>query len=123
MATKGCGRGLGAGKLDIDHVVPLAEAWDSDASEWSAQRRQAYANDLDSERSLETVTARSNRQKSDQDPATWWVPSEQALCQYLSDWVRVKTRWKLPIDEAEKKALVQQAAGCPKLKIDVQVAD
>ncbi|TCR11406.1 uncharacterized protein DUF1524 [Streptomyces sp. BK205] len=38
--------------LDIDHMVPLAEAWDSGASSWTAQRRQDYANDLDAERSL-----------------------------------------------------------------------
>ncbi|MDW4918947.1 DUF1524 domain-containing protein, partial [Streptomyces californicus] len=34
-----------AGSLDIDHMVPLAEAWDSGASAWSARRREAYAND------------------------------------------------------------------------------
>jgi hypothetical protein len=32
--------------VDIDHVLPLAEAWRSDAQAWSASRRQAYANDL-----------------------------------------------------------------------------
>ncbi|MEE4589428.1 DUF1524 domain-containing protein [Streptomyces sp. DSM 41602] len=32
--------------LDIDHMVPLAEAWDSGTSNWSAQERQDYANDL-----------------------------------------------------------------------------
>lgn len=32
--------------LDIDHMVPLTEAWDSGACTWSAARRKAYANDL-----------------------------------------------------------------------------
>lgn len=53
----------GPSGLDIDHMVPLAEAWDSGASQWTAARRQAYANDLGSERSLVAVTARSNRQR------------------------------------------------------------
>ena len=49
--------------------VLLAEAWDSGASQWTAARRQAYANDLGAERSLVAVTAKSNRSKADQDPA------------------------------------------------------
>jgi hypothetical protein len=60
--------------LDIDHLVPLAEAWDSGASAWSRQRRVAYANYLDDERHLEAVSDRSNLQKADQVPTTWLVP-------------------------------------------------
>ncbi|MFJ2968711.1 DUF1524 domain-containing protein, partial [Streptomyces collinus] len=52
---------MAASGLDIDHVVPLAEAWDSGASAWTAQRREAYANDQGQEASLVAVTARSNR--------------------------------------------------------------
>jgi hypothetical protein len=53
----------GARALDIDHLVPLAEAYDSGASTWSPERREAYANDLGDPRALVAVTARSNRQK------------------------------------------------------------
>lgn len=35
-----------ASKLDIDQMVPLAEAWGGGASWWTAARREAYANDL-----------------------------------------------------------------------------
>lgn len=65
----------------------LAEAWDSGASEWTAERREQYANDLGSERSLVAVTARSNRSKSDKDPAQWLPPAAAAQCTYASDWV------------------------------------
>ncbi|MEU2963093.1 HNH endonuclease, partial [Streptomyces albidoflavus] len=50
----------GARGLDIDHMVPLAEAWDSGASAWTAARREAYANDQGQPASLVAVTARTN---------------------------------------------------------------
>ncbi|AUH40552.1 HNH endonuclease family protein [Streptomyces sp. CMB-StM0423] len=103
----------GARGLDIDHLVPLAEAWDSGASGWSAERRKEYANDLGADDSLVAVTARSNRSKSDQDPSTWWVPAEQASCEYLQQWVKTKHRWDLTADTAELAALNERAARCP----------
>lgn len=35
-----------ASDLDIDHVVPLKEAWLSGARDWTTARREALANDL-----------------------------------------------------------------------------
>lgn len=107
--------------LDIDHLVPLAEAWDSGASEWSAQRREAYANDLGDDRSLVAVTARSNRSKADQDPATWMPPTAAVHCRYVTEWVAVKTRWQLTVDEAEHQALRQAVADCPNVPVTVKV--
>ncbi|MEU5810721.1 HNH endonuclease family protein [Streptomyces sp. NPDC047718] len=101
-----------ASALDIDHMVPLAEAWDSGASSWTAQRREAYANDLGQETSLVAVTARSNRSKADQDPAEWLPPSAEALCRYGAEWTATKLRWGLVVDEAERDRLLDIAAGC-----------
>jgi hypothetical protein len=102
-----------ASRLDIDHMVPLAEAWDSGASAWTAQRREAYANDQGAEASLVAVTARSNRSKSDQDPAEWLPPAADVHCQYAAEWVGTKLRWGLAADETELAALRDVAAGCP----------
>ncbi|MGW7520440.1 HNH endonuclease family protein [Streptomyces sp. NPDC054796] len=107
--------------LDIDHVVPLAEAWDAGASKWDAEKRERYANDLDAERSLVAVTAKHNRSKADKDPAQWWVPSADASCQYLSDWVSTKTRWRLALDEQERAALNERARGCSSTKIKTEI--
>ncbi|WNI19189.1 HNH endonuclease family protein [Actinacidiphila sp. ITFR-21] len=112
----------GPSGLDIDHMVPLAEAWDSGASRWDAARRQAYANDLDSPRSLVAVTAKSNRSKADQDVATWLPPAADARCHYLDDWVSVKVRWNLAVDPAERDALERLAGGCPDVELDVPLA-
>ncbi|MFJ7416751.1 HNH endonuclease family protein [Streptomyces sp. NPDC098077] len=100
-----------AGSLDIDHMVPLAESWDSGASAWTAARREAYANDQGAHVSLVAVTARSNRQKSDQDPADWMPPSPDAECRYVAEWVSTKLRWQLTADDRELEALKVYADG------------
>ncbi|MER5934414.1 HNH endonuclease family protein [Streptomyces sp. NPDC002054] len=102
-----------ASALDVDHMVPLAEAWDSGASQWTAERREAYANDLGSERSLVAVSAASNRSKADQDPAEWLPPATEVTCRYLSEWTATKLRWGLTLDIAEQEALTQLAEACP----------
>ncbi|MEO9323243.1 HNH endonuclease family protein [Nocardioides sp. C4-1] len=99
-----------ASDLDIDHMVPLAEAWDSGASSWTAAEREAYANDLGDSRSLVAVTAAENRSKSDGDIADWVPGREQ--CRYLKEFVAVKLRWRLSVDSAEKSAMTSLAGGC-----------
>jgi hypothetical protein len=102
-----------ASGLDIDHMVPLAEAWDSGASAWTPARREAYANDQGAKTSLVAVTARSNRSKADQDPAQWLPPATDAHCRYIAEWVGTKLRWNLTADDAELAALSEVAATCP----------
>ncbi|MFF6903976.1 HNH endonuclease family protein [Streptomyces hydrogenans] len=100
------------GKLDIDHMVPLAESWDSGASNWDAKRREAYANDQDAAVSLVAVTARSNRAKADRDPAEWMPPLPEAHCRYVGEWTATKLRWGLSADRAEIDALSVYAEAC-----------
>ena len=108
--------------LDIDHMVPLAEAWDSGASGWTAKRREQYANDLDASRSLLAVTAKTNRSKADQDPQEWLPPLADARCTYLSDWVSTKLRWQLSVDQAERDALTRILAGCGRETVEYEPA-
>jgi hypothetical protein len=111
-----------AGKLDIDHLVPLAEAWDSGASGWTAKEREAYANDLGDARDLIAVSAKSNRSKADQDPSTWLPPAAGYHCTYVTDWIADKTRWGLSIDPGEQTALQQDLAACPDAPLTVTTA-
>jgi hypothetical protein len=108
--------------FDIDHMVPLAEAWDSGASTWSAERRMRFANDLGVSWALLAVSASSNRSKGDRDPADWLPPAPGALCPYLSDWIAVKVRWQLSIDANEHAALLAEIQSCPSATMPVVLA-
>ncbi|MGW7244581.1 HNH endonuclease family protein [Streptomyces sp. NPDC054804] len=111
-----------ASKLDVDHLVPLAEAWDSGASAWTAKQREAYANDLDDPRALIAVSAASNRSKADKDPTGWLPPYAGYWCTYVTDWVADKTRYQLSIDPTEQTALTERLAACPDQPITVTLA-
>jgi Protein of unknown function (DUF1524) len=89
--------------FDIDHLVPLAEAWDSGAWAWTTAQRQAYANDTTRPQLL-AVSASSNRSKGDDDPAEW-LPQASFQCTYARAWVQVKHYYDLSVDSTEKSAL------------------
>ena len=98
-------------KVDIDHMVPLANAWRSGAAAWTTAKRGDFANDLDDPQ-LVAVSASSNRSKGDQDPSTWKPTDSSAWCGYARDWVAVKTKWKLTITKNEKTALKDMLRTC-----------
>ncbi|MFJ8590311.1 HNH endonuclease family protein [Streptomyces sp. NPDC093598] len=100
-----------ASDVDIDHLVPLAEAWDSGADSWTTSRRQSFANDL-TRPQLIAVTDNVNQAKGDQDPATWMPSRTTYRCTYVRAWVQVKYYYGLSVDSAEKSALQNYLASC-----------
>lgn len=100
-----------ASDLDIDHLVPLAEAWDSGASAWTTAQRQAFANDVTRPQLL-AVTDNVNQSKGDQDPATWMPSVTSYRCTYVRAWVQVKYYYDLSVDSAEKSALTNYLSAC-----------
>jgi hypothetical protein len=98
-------------KIDIDHMVPLADAWRSGASAWTTEKRGNFANDL-KDPQLVAVSASSNRAKGDQDPSTWKPKETSSWCVYAKDWIAVKTAWKLTVTTAEKAALTDMLEKC-----------
>ncbi|UZJ34056.1 HNH endonuclease family protein [Streptomyces endophytica] len=100
-----------ASDVDIDHVVPLSEAWKSGAAKWTTARRQALANDL-THSQLIAVTDNVNQEKGDKDPAKWLPPKASYRCQYARMWVWVKHEYGMTADSAEKAALKKILDGC-----------
>jgi Protein of unknown function (DUF1524) len=98
-------------RVDIDHVVPLANAWRSGAKRWSRHRRRQFANDLDNSQ-LIAVSASSNRSKRDQGPDSWKPPRRAAWCLYSRWWVQVKRAWRLTVIRAERTELRKMVATC-----------
>ncbi|HEX6869924.1 MAG TPA: HNH endonuclease family protein, partial [Micromonosporaceae bacterium] len=97
--------------LDIDHMVPLANAWRTGASRWSDEQREQFANDLDRPQ-LIAVTSSTNRSKGDQDPSQWKPPRRAYWCTYAQDWVAVKSYWRLSVTADEKAALKDMLETC-----------
>ena len=106
-----------ASKLDIDHFVPLAEAWVSGAYAWPNDKKVRYGNDLGYGPSLVAVTASSNRSKSDSDPAKWMPTNRAYYCDYAATWVAVKWRWSLTVDTLERRAVQAVLTGCTSVNV------
>jgi|AntAceMinimDraft_5_1070358.scaffolds.fasta_scaffold13174_3 hypothetical protein len=98
--------------FDIDHFVPLKEAWESGADLWSDQQRSDFANDLDFAESLIAVSASSNRSKGAGDPTEWMPPQRGFHCTYIATWITVKATWGLSVDEVERETLNTEWAKC-----------
>ncbi|CAM3285865.1 HNH endonuclease family protein [Nocardioides dubius] len=94
--------------VQIDHVVPLAEAWASGASAWTPERRAEYANDLDV---LLAVDGPTNASKGADDPAAW-RPRKGYQCAYAVHWIAIKDAWRLSADPSEVDALREMLGYC-----------
>ncbi|KAI1541059.1 DUF1524 multi-domain protein [Pyrenophora tritici-repentis] len=95
-----------ASDVDIDHMVPLSNAWKSGAAAWTTARRQAFANDLTNPQLL-AVTDNVNQAKGDKGPEDWKPPLTSYYCTYSKAWIKVKSVYSLTITSAEKSALTR----------------
>jgi hypothetical protein len=99
-----------ASQLDVDHMVPLAEAWRSGAWKWTSAQRQAFANDLENSEALIAVTASTNRSKGDKDPSLWMPAEDQ--CVYTQNWISIKIKYSLTADSQEAEKLNSLVSTC-----------
>jgi len=96
--------------IDIDHVVPLAYAWDMGASGWSQQQREQFANDTSIE--LLASWGPANEDKGDSGPGEWLPPDVTFRCDYVLRFLQVVARYGLPITTADAQAAQGTARTC-----------
>lgn len=101
-------RDRGASTVQIDHIVPLAYAWDMGAWSWEFGRRLEFANDP---ANLVAVDGASNQDKSDSEPARWMPPARGFWCQYAIQFVTVSVTYGLTID-VESREVLADALRC-----------
>ncbi|KAK0624056.1 hypothetical protein B0T14DRAFT_536700 [Immersiella caudata] len=100
-----------ASDVDIDHMVPLKNAWVNGAKSWTTSKRSQFANDISSPE-LWAVTDNVNQAKGDKSPDAWKPPLTSFYCTYAKSWVQVKYKWALSITSAEKTALTSMLNTC-----------
>lgn len=98
--------------LDIDHMVPLANAHRSGGAGWDAGQKRDFANHLAITDALVAVSASANRSKSDRSPDQWLPPNGFIHCRYATAWVDVKYEWALTVTSAERDKLQEILTGC-----------
>lgn len=98
-----------AGAVQIDHIVPLAYAWDMGAWGWPPTTRRELANDP---ANLVAVDAASNLAKSDREPARWMPPNTGFHCQYAVQFVEVVAAYRLRLDAPSRHVLAGVLARC-----------
>lgn len=91
--------------MSVANVVTVREAWESGAWAWSSAKRRSFVNDQAEVSILALVLAHSSQQRGDKDPAGWMPSAKESTCAYLSNWVSVKTKWGLAMDQRELTAV------------------
>ena len=103
------GEQVGA-SVQIDHIVPLAFAWDMGARDWPDPLRKRFANDP---ANLLAVDGQANQDKGDLPPGEWMPPNTAFWCQYALQFIEVLRGYRLPVDEASARELRNAAVSCP----------
>ncbi|MCB0948941.1 MAG: HNH endonuclease [Mycobacterium sp.] len=96
--------------VQIDHIVPLALAWDLGARDWTDEMRIRFANDP---ANLLAVDGPANQDKGDGEPAVWMPPNRAFHCQYAMQFIAVLRGYGLPVDAPSVPVLRRATESCP----------
>lgn len=98
-----------AGDIDIDHIIPLSNAARNGGQEWSADKKEDFANDPDN---LLATSAKENRSKGDKGPGEYMPSNKKYKCQYAKSFTAVAYKYDLSITESDKKELTKAMESC-----------
>jgi len=93
-----------ASDVDIDHVVPLANAHRSGGATWTREQKREFANDP---LNLLVVDDAANQAKGDKGPDEWKPESKRYWKEYAWRWKTVKEKYNLTISRPETWALIE----------------
>ena len=94
--------------VELDHLYPLAAAWDMGAHAWSQEKRLAFANDP---LNLVVTSSRANQAKSDSLPSEWMPPARRNRCAYSQRLAQVAAKYELALPRADRKVMRRTCAG------------
>jgi hypothetical protein len=96
-------------RIQIDHIVPLADAWRTGAQQLTAEQRTNLANDP---RNLLAVEGHANTAKSDKDASQWLPPNADFRCAYVAKQIAVKATYQLWVTPEERDAMRKVLSNC-----------
>jgi len=113
-----------ASDLQIDHLVPLKNAYMTGAFEWDSKKRCLYANFLGNRFHLVPVNGVQNEEKGDRSPAEYMPPNSHYQCEYIRNWLEIKLIWSLRLTPFEVDGLKKEIArnNCSTQDLSVSVA-
>jgi hypothetical protein len=100
-------RAVSTQTVQVDHIVPLAEAWRAGAWAWTKDQRKAFANDP---AEVLAVSGAANQSKGDKGPAEW-LP-DLGRCGYGAAYASLAARYQLGIPAADRDALRALLSTC-----------
>nr|WP_309124108.1 HNH endonuclease family protein [Arthrobacter sp.] len=95
--------------VQIDHIVPLSDAWQKGAQQLNADQRKEFANDP---LNLMAADGPTNGAKGDKDAATWLPPNNAFRCEYVARQTAVKAKYSLWVTKAEHDAIAGLLGSC-----------
>lgn len=96
-------------KVDIDHIIPLSKAAKSGGQNWSKEKKEIFANDLEN---LLATSAKENRKKGDKGPGEYMPPNKDYHCQYAKSYISIAYKYSLTINEKDSKVLNKTIKEC-----------
>lgn len=97
-------------EVQIDHVVPLANAWYAGAYDWDSRRRLEFANDP---LNLLAASGETNFGKGAHTADQWLPPNRPFQCDYVARQVMVKHKYGLTVTSKESEAMKEVLWQCP----------